>query len=188
MWLLIIFSESFAWSLLTITQIQTLNSHLGLSYPQLYHKEISNQQHGWHFNIVLYLYFKPQMFSVNSALTTCGADHVHTFLVSIMLRIHAYLVQWTSSRYNYTHSLTCVLLFVTWQLMHVAADLCTQAVNDLIQGLGAGGVHADEELVLVLVHPRRTGLDVRQVDALLLRATKTKKKKETLVRPEWIFV
>lgn len=61
--------------------------------------------------------------------------------------------------------------------MHVAADLCTQAVNDLIQGLGAGGVHTDEELVLVFVHPRRTGLDVRQVDALLLRATETKEKK-----------
>lgn len=70
--------------------------------------------------------------------------------------------------------------------MHVAADLCTQAVNDLIQGLGAGGVHADEELVLVFVHLRRTGLDVRQVDALLLRATETKEK--TWVRPEWIFV
>lgn len=66
------------------------------------------------------------------------------------------------------HSLTCVLQFVACQLVHVAADLCAQAVNDLVQGLRAGGVHADEELVLVLVHPRRTGLDVRQVDALLL--------------------
>lgn len=53
--------------------------------------------------------------------------------------------------------------------MHVAADLCTQAVDDLIQGLGAGGVHADEELVLVFVHPRWTGLDVRQVDAFVLQ-------------------
>ncbi len=61
--------------------------------------------------------------------------------------------------------------------MHVAADLCTQAVDDLVQGLGAGGVHADEELVLVFVHPRRTGLNVRQVDALLLRFTDTKRKK-----------
>ena len=53
----------------------------------------------------------------------------------------------------------------------MAADLCAEAVDDLIQGLGAGGVHADEELELVLVHPRRAGLDVRQVDALLLRFT-----------------
>lgn len=52
--------------------------------------------------------------------------------------------------------------------MHVAADLCTQAVDDLVQRLRAGGVHVDEELVLVLVFARRTGLDVRQVDALLL--------------------
>lgn len=61
--------------------------------------------------------------------------------------------------------------------MHVAADLCTQAVDDLVQGLGAGGVHADEELVLVLVHPRWTGLDVRQVDALLLWFTETIKRR-----------
>lgn len=52
--------------------------------------------------------------------------------------------------------------------MHVAADLCTQAVDDLVQRLRAGGVHVDEELVLVLVCARWTGLDVRQVDALLL--------------------
>lgn len=68
-----------------------------------------------------------------------------------------------------THLLTCVLLFVAWQLVHVAADLCTQPVDDLVQGLGAGGVDADEELELVLVHARRTRLDVRQVDALVLR-------------------
>lgn len=37
--------------------------------------------------------------------------------------------------------------------MHVAADLCTQAVDDLVQGLGAGGVHVDEELILVVVLP-----------------------------------
>lgn len=55
--------------------------------------------------------------------------------------------------------------------MHVAADLCTQAVDDLVQGLGAGGVHVDEELILVVVLPRRTGLDVRQVDPLLLQQT-----------------
>lgn len=55
--------------------------------------------------------------------------------------------------------------------MHVAADLCTQPVDDLVQGLGAGGVDADEELELVLVHARRTRLDVRQVDALVLRTT-----------------
>lgn len=53
--------------------------------------------------------------------------------------------------------------------MHVAADLCTQAIDDLVQRLRAGGVHVDEELVLVLVCARRTGLDVRQVDALLLQ-------------------
>lgn len=70
-----------------------------------------------------------------------------------------------------THLLTCVLLFVAWQLVHVAADLCTQPVDDLVQGLGAGGVDADEELELVLVHARRTRLDVRQVDALVLRTT-----------------
>lgn len=57
--------------------------------------------------------------------------------------------------------------------MNVATDLCTQAVDDLIQGLGAGGVHADEELVQAAVHPRRTGLDVRQVDALLLKESQT---------------
>lgn len=79
-----------------------------------------------------------------------------------------------------THSLTCVLLFVAWQLVHVAADLCTQAVDDLVQGLGAGGVHADEELKLVLVHAWRTRLDVRQVDALLLRTTDKRNNKERL--------
>lgn len=56
--------------------------------------------------------------------------------------------------------------------MHVAADFCAQAVDDLIQGLGAAGVHADEELVLVF-HPRRAGLNVRQVDALVLQFTET---------------
>lgn len=79
-------------------------------------------------------------------------------------------------------SLTCVLLFVARQLMDVATNLCTQAVDDLIQSLGAGGVHADEELVQAAVHPRRTRLDVRQVDALLLRFTKKQK-----VRPD-LFV
>lgn len=47
-------------------------------------------------------------------------------------------------------------------------DVCTQAVNDLIQGLGAGRVHVDEELVLVWVCARRTGLDVGEVDAFVL--------------------
>lgn len=67
-----------------------------------------------------------------------------------------------------TPSLTCVLLFVAGQLVHVAADLCAQAVDHLIQSLRAAGVHADEELVLLYVPLRRTGLDVCQVDALLL--------------------
>lgn len=58
--------------------------------------------------------------------------------------------------------------------MHVAADLCTQAVDDLIQGLGAGGVHADEELILVFVNLRWPGFDVRQVDALLLHKWKVR--------------
>lgn len=53
--------------------------------------------------------------------------------------------------------------------MHVAADLGPQAVDDLVQNLGAAGVHADEELVLLVVHPRRPGLDVGQVDALVLQ-------------------
>lgn len=48
------------------------------------------------------------------------------------------------------------------------ADVCTQAVNDLIQGLGAGRVHVDEELVLVWVCARRTGLNVGEVDAFVL--------------------
>lgn len=63
---------------------------------------------------------------------------------------------------------TCVLLFVAWQLVNLAAYLCAQAINDLIQGLRAGGVHVDEELVLRLVCARRTGLDVGEVDALFL--------------------
>lgn len=50
----------------------------------------------------------------------------------------------------------------------MAADLCAQAVDHLIQSLRAAGVHADEELVLLFVPLRRTGLDVCQVDALLL--------------------
>lgn len=53
--------------------------------------------------------------------------------------------------------------------MHLAADLCAQAVDDLVQGLRAGGVHVDEELVLGLVCARRAGLDVGEVDALFLR-------------------
>lgn len=52
--------------------------------------------------------------------------------------------------------------------MHVAADLCTQAVDDLVQSLGAGSVHVDEELILVCVCARRTRLDVGEVDAFLL--------------------
>lgn len=63
--------------------------------------------------------------------------------------------------------LTCVLLFVARKLVHVATDLCTQAVDDLVQSLGAARVHVDEELVL-FVYLGRPGLDVRQVDALLL--------------------
>jgi len=66
-------------------------------------------------------------------------------------------------------ALTRVLLLVARQLVHVAADLRAQAVDDVVQRLGAAGVHADEELKLVFVHPRRPGLDVRQVDALLLK-------------------
>lgn len=56
--------------------------------------------------------------------------------------------------------------------MHVAADLCAQAVDDLIQGLGATGVHTDEKLILVF-HTGWTGLNVRQVDALVLQFTET---------------
>lgn len=56
--------------------------------------------------------------------------------------------------------------------MYLAADLCAQAVNDLIQGLRAGGVHVDEELVLRLVCARRAGLDVGEVDALVLRGNR----------------
>lgn len=51
----------------------------------------------------------------------------------------------------------------------MAADLCAQAVNDLIQGPRAGGVYADEELILLIVHARWTGLDVCQVNAFLLQ-------------------
>lgn len=51
----------------------------------------------------------------------------------------------------------------------MAADLCAQAVNDLIQGLRAGGVYVDEELILLIVHARWTGLDVCQVNAFLLK-------------------
>lgn len=54
----------------------------------------------------------------------------------------------------------------------MAADLCAQAVNDLIQGLRAGGVYADEELILLIVHARWTGLDVCQVNAFLLQKEK----------------
>lgn len=52
--------------------------------------------------------------------------------------------------------------------MHLAGDLCAQAVNNLIQDQREVGVHAYEELVLIFVHPGRTGLDVCQVDAFLL--------------------
>lgn len=57
--------------------------------------------------------------------------------------------------------------------MHVATDVCTQAVNDVIQGLGAGRVHVDEELVLVWVCVRRTGLDVGEVDTFVLQSPDT---------------
>lgn len=66
--------------------------------------------------------------------------------------------------------MTCVLLFVPGQLVHVAADLCTQAVDDLVQGLGAGRVHVDEELILVWVCARRARLDVGEVDSFLLQS------------------
>lgn len=52
--------------------------------------------------------------------------------------------------------------------MHVATDLGAQAVDDLVQGIGVAGVHADEELKLLVVQSRRARLDVHQVDALLL--------------------
>lgn len=52
--------------------------------------------------------------------------------------------------------------------MHVATDLGAQAFDDLVQGLGVAGVHADEELKLLVVQSRRARLDVHQVDALLL--------------------
>lgn len=61
--------------------------------------------------------------------------------------------------------------------MHMSTDLCTQGVNDLVQGLGAGGVHTDEELIMVFINLRRTGFDVRQVDSLTLWFTETKRKK-----------
>lgn len=59
--------------------------------------------------------------------------------------------------------------------MHVTTDLRAQAVDDIIQGLGAVGVHTDEELVLLRVHPGRTGLDVGQVDSLLLHKQEERK-------------
>jgi hypothetical protein len=52
--------------------------------------------------------------------------------------------------------------------VHLAADLGLEAVDDEVERRGAAGVHVDEELVLLLVAPRRTRLDVGQVDALLL--------------------
>lgn len=59
--------------------------------------------------------------------------------------------------------------------MHLTADLRAQAVDDLVQGLRAGGVHVDEELELGLVCARRTRLDVGEVDALVLKGeTETK--------------
>ena len=71
--------------------------------------------------------------------------------------------------HTHTHTrFTCVLLFVARQLVHLPADLGLEAVDDEVQRLGAAGVHVDEELVLLFVAPRRTGLDVGQVDALLL--------------------
>lgn len=57
--------------------------------------------------------------------------------------------------------------------MHVATDVRAQAVNDVIQGLGAGLVHVDEELVLLCVCARRTRLDVGQVDAFVLQSPDT---------------
>lgn len=57
--------------------------------------------------------------------------------------------------------------------MHVAADVCAQAVDDVIQGLGAGLVHVDEELVLLWVCVRRARLDVGQVDAFVLQPPDT---------------
>ena len=65
-------------------------------------------------------------------------------------------------------SLTCVLQLAAGQLVDLSADLGLESVDDEVQGLGAAGVHVDEELVLLLVAPRRAGLDVGQVDALLL--------------------
>lgn len=65
--------------------------------------------------------------------------------------------------------------------MHMAADLGTQAIDDLVQGLGAGGVHVDEELVLFFVCPRWTGLDVGEVDAFLLQITTTNSNKHESV-------
>lgn len=65
--------------------------------------------------------------------------------------------------------------------MHLAADLCAQAVDDLVQGLRAGGVHVDEELVLGLVCARRAGLDVGEVDALFLKGGKMETR-----RPDWV--
>lgn len=58
--------------------------------------------------------------------------------------------------------------------MHVAADLCAQAVDDLVQGLGAGGVDVDEELILVWVCARWARLDVGKVDAFLLQSHRHK--------------
>lgn len=65
--------------------------------------------------------------------------------------------------------------------MHVSADLCTQAVDDLVQSLGAGSVHVDEELVLVWVCARRTRLDVGEVDAFLLWSHRHKLRSSLLV-------
>lgn len=70
--------------------------------------------------------------------------------------------------------MTCVLLFVPGKLVHMAADLCAQAVDDLVQGLGAGRVHVDEELILVWVCARRARLDVGKVDAFLLQSHRHK--------------
>lgn len=76
-------------------------------------------------------------------------------------------------------SLTCVLLLVARQSMHMAADLLPQAVNDVIKSLRAAGLHADEELVLLSVHPGRTGLNVGQVDAIILSDHRTFTKKNS---------
>lgn len=54
--------------------------------------------------------------------------------------------------------------------MHVATDVLPQAVEDVVQGLGAGRVHVDEELVLVRVCARRAGLDVGEVNAFVLQS------------------